>query len=87
MNRPADSLQVMRSIKDNITEDVLLNDIYEIICLPMYADRIRIESKAQQHANAARRKWSTERLLGTLCLKLLAEVEEPNTGPLMMACS
>ncbi|KAJ6992975.1 mRNA-capping enzyme [Populus alba x Populus x berolinensis] len=48
--------KVMRSINDNITEDVLLNEIYEIICLPMYADRIRIESKAQQHANAARRR-------------------------------
>jgi mRNA-capping enzyme len=46
----------MRSINDNITEDVLLNEIYEIVCLPMYADRIRIESKAQQHANAVRRK-------------------------------
>ncbi|KAJ6968756.1 hypothetical protein D5086_029571 [Populus alba] len=49
-------MKVMRSIKDNITEDVLLNDIYEIIRLPMYADRIRIESKAQQHANASRRR-------------------------------
>ncbi|XP_024443459.1 uncharacterized protein LOC18106297 isoform X3 [Populus trichocarpa] len=48
--------KVMRSIKDNITEDVLLNEIYEIIRLPMYADRIRIESKAQQHANASRRR-------------------------------
>ncbi|KAI5584491.1 hypothetical protein POPTR_006G096000v4 [Populus trichocarpa] len=48
--------KVMRSINDNITEDVLLNEIYEIVCLPMYADRIRIESKAQQHANAVRRK-------------------------------
>ncbi|KAL3569682.1 hypothetical protein D5086_029572, partial [Populus alba] len=37
--------KVMRSIKDNITEDVLSNEIYEIIRLPMYADRIRIESK------------------------------------------
>ncbi|KAJ6316167.1 hypothetical protein OIU78_019445 [Salix suchowensis] len=49
-------MKVMRSIKDNITEDVLLNDIYEIIRLPMYADRIRIESKAQQHASASRRR-------------------------------
>ncbi|KAF9680005.1 hypothetical protein SADUNF_Sadunf06G0075200 [Salix dunnii] len=47
--------KVMRSINDNITEDVLLHEIDEIIQLPMYADRIRIESKAQQHANAARR--------------------------------
>ncbi|KEH23126.1 putative mRNA (guanine-N(7)-)-methyltransferase [Medicago truncatula] len=37
--------KVMRSIKDNITEDVLLTEINEIICLPMYADRIRIDSK------------------------------------------
>lgn len=48
--------QVMRSIKDNITEDVLLNEINEIIRLPMYADRIRNDSKAHQHSNSARRK-------------------------------
>ncbi|KAI4353170.1 hypothetical protein L6164_002141 [Bauhinia variegata] len=50
--------KVMRSIKDNITEDILLNEIYEIIRLPMYADRIRIDSKAahrQQHNTARRR--------------------------------
>eukprot|EP00262_Sarcandra_glabra_P008365 TRINITY_DN2186_c0_g4_i1.p1 TRINITY_DN2186_c0_g4~~TRINITY_DN2186_c0_g4_i1.p1 ORF type:complete len:618 (-),score=92.15 TRINITY_DN2186_c0_g4_i1:387-2063(-) len=46
--------KVMRSIKDNITEEVLLNEINEIIFLPMYADRIRSDSKA--HANAGRRK-------------------------------
>ncbi|KAG5253305.1 mRNA-capping enzyme [Salix suchowensis] len=56
-------MKVMRSIKDNITEDVLLNDIYEIIRLPMYADRIRIESKAQQHASASRRRaWQAATL-------------------------
>lgn len=50
--------QVMRSIRDNITEEVLLNEIYEIIRLPMYADRIRSDSKAaQQHANSVRRRW------------------------------
>ncbi|KAK6152508.1 hypothetical protein DH2020_015143 [Rehmannia glutinosa] len=45
--------KVMRSIKDNITEDVLLNEINEIIRLPMYADRIQHESKA--HHNSSRR--------------------------------
>ncbi|KAL6987730.1 mRNA guanylyltransferase [Sarracenia purpurea var. burkii] len=48
--------KVMRSIRDNITEDVLLNEIHEIIRLPMYADRIRIDSKAHHHSNSARRK-------------------------------
>ncbi|GER37973.1 mRNA capping enzyme family protein [Striga asiatica] len=47
--------KVMRSIKDNITEDVLLNEINEIIRLPMYADRIQNESKAHQHNSARRR--------------------------------
>ncbi|XP_078158081.1 uncharacterized protein LOC144553751 [Carex rostrata] len=32
--------KVLRSIKDNITEEVLLGDISEIVRLPMYADRI-----------------------------------------------
>ncbi|KAK2966141.1 hypothetical protein RJ640_018394 [Escallonia rubra] len=44
--------KVMRSIRDNITEEVLLNEINEIILLPMYADRIRNDSKA----NAVRRR-------------------------------
>lgn len=48
--------KVMRSIRDNITEDILLNEINEIICLPMYADRIRIDSKAHQHTNMVRRR-------------------------------
>ncbi|KAJ1411281.1 Nucleic acid-binding, OB-fold [Sesbania bispinosa] len=48
--------KVMRSIRDNITEDDLLNEINEIIRLPMYADRIRMDSKANQHANVARRR-------------------------------
>ncbi|KAH1265811.1 mRNA-capping enzyme [Glycine max] len=48
--------KVMRSIRDNITEEDLLNEISEIIRLPMYADRIRIDSKANQHANVARRR-------------------------------
>lgn len=38
----------MKSIKDNITEDVLLNEIQEIISLPMYADRIKSDSRAQK---------------------------------------
>lgn len=42
------SNQVMKSIKDNITEDVLLNEIQEIISLPMYADRIKSDSRAQK---------------------------------------
>uniref|UniRef100_A0A2C9VEM6 mRNA guanylyltransferase n=1 Tax=Manihot esculenta TaxID=3983 RepID=A0A2C9VEM6_MANES len=48
--------KVMRSIKDNITEDILLNEINEIIRLPMYADRIRNDSKAHQHTASARRR-------------------------------
>jgi len=51
-----DLLQVMRSIRDNITEDILLNEINEIIRLPMYADRIRTDSKANHHPNMARRR-------------------------------
>ncbi|XP_039044167.1 mRNA-capping enzyme-like isoform X2 [Hibiscus syriacus] len=43
--------KVMRSIRDNITDEILLNEINEIIRLPMYADRIRLDSKA-----SARRK-------------------------------
>lgn len=46
----------MKSIKDNITEEVLLNEIGEIVQLPMYTDRI---AKAQQmqhlHAGVRRR--------------------------------
>ncbi|CAL5210801.1 unnamed protein product [Lathyrus oleraceus] len=52
--------KVMRSIKDNITEEDLLNEINEIIRLPMYADRIKTDSKANQHqhqhGNAAKRR-------------------------------
>ncbi|KAL2923090.1 mRNA-capping enzyme [Bienertia sinuspersici] len=40
--------KVMKSIKDNITEEVLLNEIGEIIRLPMYADRIQSDSRAQR---------------------------------------
>uniref|UniRef100_A0A5B6Z2J7 mRNA guanylyltransferase n=1 Tax=Davidia involucrata TaxID=16924 RepID=A0A5B6Z2J7_DAVIN len=48
--------KVMRSIRDNITEDILLNEIHEIIRLPMYADRIHNDSKAHHHSNSARRR-------------------------------
>lgn len=50
----------MRSIKDNITEDVLLNEINEIIRLPMYADRIQNESKANEQRSKTKahlRRW------------------------------
>lgn len=40
------------SIKDNITEDVLLNEINQIVGLPMYADRIQHRSKPH---NSSRR--------------------------------
>ncbi|XP_022966528.1 mRNA-capping enzyme isoform X1 [Cucurbita maxima] len=48
--------KVMRSIRDNITEEDLLKEIHEIIRLPMYADRIRNDSKAAQHTNSTRRR-------------------------------
>ncbi|CAH9147760.1 unnamed protein product [Cuscuta epithymum] len=48
--------KVLKSITDNITEDVLLNEISEIIQLPMYADRIERDSKAHQHASSVRRR-------------------------------
>ncbi|XP_015894469.3 uncharacterized protein LOC107428455 [Ziziphus jujuba] len=38
--------KVMRSIKDNITEDFLLDEIKQIINLPMYHHRIQIDKKA-----------------------------------------
>ncbi|KAG8374389.1 hypothetical protein BUALT_Bualt11G0126800 [Buddleja alternifolia] len=47
--------KVMRSIRDNITEEVLLNEINEIIRLPMYADRIQNESKAHNRNSSRRR--------------------------------
>ncbi|XP_057831153.2 uncharacterized protein LOC131041919 [Cryptomeria japonica] len=54
-------MKVMRSIEDNITEEVLLGEIEEIICLPMYAERIKQEQKmlhaqAQAQAQANRRR-------------------------------
>ncbi|TYJ50945.1 hypothetical protein E1A91_A01G245000v1 [Gossypium mustelinum] len=48
--------KVMQSINNNITEEILLNEINEIIRLPIYADRIRMDSKAHLHTNSARRR-------------------------------
>uniref|UniRef100_A0A2P2LYK5 Uncharacterized protein MANES_08G087400 n=1 Tax=Rhizophora mucronata TaxID=61149 RepID=A0A2P2LYK5_RHIMU len=48
--------KVMRSIRDNITEDILLNEIHEIIRLPMYSDRIKTDSKPHPHIDAGRRR-------------------------------
>ncbi|CAN6441246.1 unnamed protein product [Victoria cruziana] len=42
-------IKVKKSIEDNITQAVLLNEIDEIIKLPMYADRIAKESQAHHH--------------------------------------
>ncbi|XP_054821835.1 uncharacterized protein LOC129320405 isoform X3 [Prosopis cineraria] len=47
---------VMRSIKDNITEEVVLNEMNEIIRLPLYADRIERDIKAHQQMVSAKRK-------------------------------
>ncbi|MFS7945550.1 putative mRNA (guanine-N(7)-)-methyltransferase [Helianthus anomalus] len=44
--------KVMRSIKDNITEEVLLDEIDEIIRLPMYADRINRDKKGHHHSGS-----------------------------------
>ncbi|XP_031494224.1 uncharacterized protein LOC116260211 isoform X1 [Nymphaea colorata] len=41
--------KVRKSIEDNITQTDLLNEIDEIIKLPMYADRIAKESHARHH--------------------------------------
>ncbi|KAL6553708.1 hypothetical protein OROGR_007550 [Orobanche gracilis] len=46
--------KVMR--KDNITEEVLLKEISEIIRLLLYADRIQRDIKAHQHMVSSRRK-------------------------------
>ncbi|KAF2314892.1 hypothetical protein GH714_037089 [Hevea brasiliensis] len=47
--------KVMRSIRDNINEEVLFKEIDEIIHLPMYADRIQNDIKAHQHRVSAQR--------------------------------
>ncbi|XP_078446443.1 uncharacterized protein LOC144715411 [Wolffia australiana] len=48
--------KVMKSIKDNITEEVLLNEIGEIVQLPMYADRIAKAHQMQHHHAVQRRR-------------------------------
>ncbi|XP_015969540.1 uncharacterized protein LOC107492978 isoform X1 [Arachis duranensis] len=48
--------KVMRSIKDNITEELLLNEINGIISLPLYADRIQRDIKAHQNTVLLRRR-------------------------------
>ncbi|KAI3840521.1 hypothetical protein MKX03_014220 [Papaver bracteatum] len=48
--------KVMRRIKDNITEEILLEDIGEIVRLPMYADRIRNETEAHSKQHSGRRR-------------------------------
>ncbi|KAM2672390.1 hypothetical protein EV1_008090 [Malus domestica] len=48
--------KVMRSINDNITEEVLLKEIEEIVRLPMYADRIRNDIKAHEHTSSSQRR-------------------------------
>ena len=45
--------KVVRSIRDNITKDILLNEIEEIIRLPMYVDRIQNDNKAYHQTNLA----------------------------------
>ncbi|KAL5709234.1 mRNA guanylyltransferase [Ranunculus cassubicifolius] len=48
-------MKVMRSINDNITEDFLLNEIHQIVRLPMYADRIRSDSVAHTQPKSSGR--------------------------------
>ncbi|TQD99326.1 hypothetical protein C1H46_015115 [Malus baccata] len=48
--------KVMRSINDNITEEVLLEKIEEIVRLPMYADRIQNDIRAHEHTSSSRRR-------------------------------
>ncbi|XP_040870007.1 mRNA-capping enzyme isoform X3 [Glycine max] len=55
--------KVMRSIKDNITEEVLLNEINQIIRLPLYADRIQRDIKAHQHMISSRRKYQVHKII------------------------
>uniref|UniRef100_A0A1D1YR46 mRNA guanylyltransferase n=1 Tax=Anthurium amnicola TaxID=1678845 RepID=A0A1D1YR46_9ARAE len=47
--------KVLRSIKDNITEEVLLNEIGEIVQLPMYSDRIA-KAQQMQHSHSGQRR-------------------------------
>lgn len=47
--------KVVRSIKDNITDERLLEEINEIVQLPMYADRI-MRAQSMQHAHIVKRR-------------------------------
>ncbi|XP_050366167.1 uncharacterized protein LOC126784719 isoform X2 [Argentina anserina] len=49
--------KVMKSIKDNITEEVVLKEIDEIVRLPMYADRIQTDIRAHEHTSSSRQVW------------------------------
>ncbi|KAK1326659.1 hypothetical protein QJS10_CPA01g00993 [Acorus calamus] len=45
-------MKVKRSISDNITEEVLLDEISQIVKLPMYADRMAKAHQQQHHQHA-----------------------------------
>ncbi|KAL5728633.1 mRNA guanylyltransferase [Ranunculus cassubicifolius] len=47
--------KIMRSINDNITEDFLLNEINQIVSLPMYAERIRKDISARTQPKSSGR--------------------------------
>lgn len=49
-------MQVMGSIKDNITEEDLQNEFQDILRLPLYTERIARDQQAAHHALHARRK-------------------------------
>ncbi|XP_021645374.1 uncharacterized protein LOC110638935 isoform X2 [Hevea brasiliensis] len=55
--------KVMRSIRDNINEEVLFKEIDEIIHLPMYADRIQNDIKAHQHRVSAQRRIKLQNMV------------------------
>lgn len=48
-------IKVMKSIEDNINQDVILEEIADIIHLPMYADRIKQETARIKHDTQRRR--------------------------------
>ncbi|KFK26559.1 hypothetical protein AALP_AA8G264400 [Arabis alpina] len=48
--------RVIKSINDNITEEVLLQEIKEIIHLPVYTERIQMDSQAAEHHRHGNRK-------------------------------
>lgn len=55
--------QVIKSINDNITEEVLLQEIKEIIRLPMYADRIRNDSQVARRKQRLYDAYTTVELM------------------------